>query len=155
MSSRTFLALLIASLIAVPAVAQERPADNSQIAREKLQADKKLAVAQNLTLTEAEAAAFWPVYDSYQRDQSAIWDRLIVVIRDYAAAYQTMSDSTARRLLDATVAIQRDRVALMQSYLPRFRAVLSETKVARYYQIEHKLRTAMDFELATQIPLVK
>jgi hypothetical protein len=154
MSSRTILAMLLASLVAVPALAQEPPADNLQVVREKLQADKKLAVAQGLALTESEATKFWPVYDSYQTDQRAIMDRTIQLIRDYAATFRSMTDSTARRLLDANVTIQRDRVALMESYLPKFRAVLSDTKVARYYQIENKLRAMLDYELAAGIPLV-
>ncbi len=36
-----------------------------QILREKIRADKKLLVAENMQLTEAEAKAFWPVYDQY------------------------------------------------------------------------------------------
>jgi hypothetical protein len=31
-----------------------------QIVREKVRADKKLLVAENMQLTEAEAKAFWP-----------------------------------------------------------------------------------------------
>ena len=155
MSSRTIVALLLASLVATPAVAQERPADNAQLVREKLQADKKLAVAQGLALTQAESTAFWPVYNSYQTDQGRVMDRLLQVIGDYAGTYQTMTDSTARRLLESTIAIYRDRQALMESYLPKFRAVLPERKVARYYQIEQKIRAMLDYELASQIPLIR
>lgn len=155
MSSRTIVALLLTSLVAVPATAQERPADNTQMVRDKLQADKKLAVAQGLALTQPESTAFWPVYDRYQGDQRLIMDRMIQVINDYAATYQSMTDSTARRLLESTIAIYRDRQTLMETYLPRFRAVLPERKVARYYQIEQKLRASLDYELAAGIPLIR
>lgn len=155
MSSRTIVALLLASFVAAPAVAQERPADNSQMVREKLQADKKLAVAQGLVLTQAESTAFWPVYASYQTDQSRVMDRLLQVIGDFAGTYQNMTDSTARRLLESTMAIYRDRQALMESYLPKFRAVLPDRKVARYYQIEQKIRAMLDYELATGVPLIR
>ena len=157
MSSRTLVALLFAALVAVPALAgaQDRPADNAQMVREKLQADKKLAVAQGLALTQAESTAFWPVYNNYQTDQGRVMDRLLGVITDYAGTYQTMTDSTARRLLESTIAVYRDRQALMESYLPKFRAVLPERKVARYYQIEQKIRAMLDYELAAQIPLIR
>ena len=155
MSSRTLVAVLFAAVIAVPAVAQDRPADNAQMVREKLQADKKLAVAQGLALTQAESTAFWPVYNNYQADQGKVLDRLLGVITDYAGTYQTMTDSTARRLLESTIAVYRDRQALMESYLPKFRAALPERKVARYYQIEQKIRAMLDYELASQIPLIK
>ena len=157
MSSRTLATLLFAALVAVPAIAsaQDRPADNWQMVREKLQADKKLAVAQGLALTQAESTAFWPVYNNYQADQIRVMDRLLKVITDYAGTYQNMTDTTARRLLESTIAIYRDRQAQLESYLPKFRAVLPERKVARYYQIEQKIRAMLDFELATQIPLIR
>ena len=158
MSSRTLAAILLAATITVPtapAVAQDRPSDNGQMVRDKLQADKKLAVAQGLALTQAESTAFWPVYNNYQTDQGRVLDRLLGVITDYAGTYQSMTDSTARRLLESTIAIYRDRQALMESYLPKFRAVLPERKVARYYQIEQKIRAMLDYELAAQIPLIR
>ncbi len=35
---------------------------------QKLKADKKLLVASNMELTDAESKAFWPLYDAYQKD---------------------------------------------------------------------------------------
>lgn len=52
------VAIVAAGLIAlgaVSAVAQDKPADNMQIVREKVRADKKLLVAANMELTETEA----------------------------------------------------------------------------------------------------
>ena len=60
--------VVLASLVAVPAFAQDKPADTMQIVREKVRADKKLLVAQNMGLTEAEAKDFWPVYEGYQQE---------------------------------------------------------------------------------------
>ena len=155
MSSRTLIVALFSALVAVPVIAQDRPSDNGQMVRDKLQADKKLAVAQALVLTQAESTAFWPVYNNYQTDQGKVLDRLLQVIGDYAGAYQNMTDTTARRLLESTIAIYRDRQALMESYLPKFRAVLPERKVARYYQIEQKIRAMLDYQLASEVPLLK
>jgi len=45
-----------------PAWAQDRPANNMDILREKVQADKKLLVATNLGLTGPEGKLFWPIY---------------------------------------------------------------------------------------------
>ena len=48
-----------------------------EILRQKIKADKKLVVAQNLQLTDAEGTAFWPVYDAYQKDLQQINQRLV------------------------------------------------------------------------------
>jgi hypothetical protein len=39
-------------------LAQDKPADNMQILRDKIKADKKLVVATNMELTESEAKGF-------------------------------------------------------------------------------------------------
>jgi hypothetical protein len=44
---------------------------------------------------------------------------------------------------------------LRQSYLPKFRKVLSEKKVARYYQLENKVEAVIEYDIAKQIPLMK
>jgi hypothetical protein len=52
------LALFAALLWAFPAQSQDKPANNMEILRDKLKADKKLLVATNMELTEAEAKNF-------------------------------------------------------------------------------------------------
>ncbi len=154
---KPFAVILIAlcTALATPLLAQDKPADNNQLVLEKVKADKKLLVAENMQLTESEAKAFWPVYESYQRDLGNINDRLIKLVDNYAASYQTMTDAAANKLVDEAVAIESDRTKLAQSYLPKFKKVLPPTKVARYYQIENKVRAVVNYELAAGIPLVK
>lgn len=155
MKSLAVILIALCAALATPLLAQDKPADNNQLVLEKVKADKKLLVAENMQLTESEAKAFWPVYESYQRDLGKINDRLIKLIDDYAASYQTMTDAAANKLVDEAVAIEADRTKLAQSYLPKFKKVLPPTKVARYYQIENKVRAVVNYELAAGIPLVK
>jgi hypothetical protein len=149
--------VLAAALLVVSAsaTAQEQQADTMQMVRDKIRADKKLLIAENLPLTAAEAKAFWPVYDHYQRELSALNDRMIKLIREYANNYQAMSDQTAKKLMDEYLAIDAARLKMRQAYVPRFRKVLREKQVARYYQLENKAQAAVNYELAAEIPLVK
>ena len=139
----------------VPAISQEKPADNMQIVLEKIRADKKLLVAESMQLTEAEAKAFWPVYDQYQDELFLLRMRTAKLIKDYADASEKMSNDTARKLLDELMIIEALGPKLRQTYLPKFRKVLPETKVVRYYQIENKINAALMYELAANIPLLK
>lgn len=150
------IALAVAlAAVAVPAVAQDQRADTMQMVRDKIRADKKLLIAENLPLTESEAKAFWPVYEAYEKELSKLNDRMIKLIKEYANNYQTMSDQTAKRLMDEYLAIDAARLKIRQGYVPRFRKVLREKQVARYYQIENKVQAAVSYELAAEIPLVK
>ena len=60
---RSLIALgsALACLAGAVTLAQDKPADNMEVLREKLRADKKVVVAEVLTLTEGEAKVFWPV----------------------------------------------------------------------------------------------
>ena len=151
------LAGLIAALAAAPVAAQDGASDeaNNQIVREKLRADKKLLLAENMQLTDAEAAKFWPVYDAYQAEQAKLADRTAAVIKEYAANYKTMTDPVADKLLTEMINIEKDRVKQLETYRPKFAAALPATKLARYYQLEQKIRSVINFELAEKIPLIK
>jgi len=134
--------------------AQEKPSDNMQIVLEKIRADKKLLVAENMQLTEAEAKAFWPVYDQYQDELFLLRSRTAKLIKDYAEA-EKMTNDVAKKLLDELMIIEALGPKLRQTYLPKFRKVLPEVKVVRYYQIENKINAALMYELAANIPLMK
>jgi hypothetical protein len=146
---------LLACLVGGAAAAQDRPADTMDLLREKARADKRLVVASVLELTESEARAFWPVYNAYQSDMVAHHDRLVTLIDTYGKAYDAMTDETATALLKQYLALEKDHVALLTAYLPRFQKVLPAMKVARLYQIENKMRALVNYELARHIPFVK
>jgi hypothetical protein len=151
-------AALAAMLLGPAAMAQDQTADNTAIVKEKVRADKKLLVAANMTLTEQEAAAFWPVYEAYQKDLDGMNGRIKDVVKRYADAFNqgsgTISDDVAKKLLDDALAIEAAEVDLRKSYVPKFSKVLPAGKVARYYQIESKIRTAVKADLASGIPLI-
>ncbi len=153
-----YAAVAAAAVLASPAViAQDKPADNMAIVMEKVRADKKLLVAANMNLTEQEATGFWPVYESYQKDLGALNDRTRKAIGSYADAYNqgTVADETAKKLLNEVLAIDGAEVDMRKSYVPKFEKVLPAAKVARYYQVENKIRAAIKYELAEGIPLVQ
>jgi hypothetical protein len=137
------------------ASAQDKPADNMEIVLEKIRADKKLFIAENMELTEAEAKGFWPVYERYQDELFLLRVRVEELIKDYAEAYENMTNDRARDLLDENMAIETLALKLRQAYLPKFREVLPEVKVVRYYQIEDKINAVLIYELARNIPLMK
>jgi hypothetical protein len=146
---------LMAFAVAFPTPAWTQ--DDMQILRDKIKADKKLVVASNMQLTESEAKAFWPVYEQYQKDLLAINQRIAKLIEDYAADYRgnTLTDEKAMKLVNEYVAIEKAEAGLKESYVPKLSKVLPAKKVARYIQIENKIRALVKYELAGGIPLVQ
>ncbi|MDR4506618.1 MAG: hypothetical protein MRJ65_00030 [Candidatus Brocadiaceae bacterium] len=58
-------------------------------------------------------------------------------------------------LLDEHITIEKLTLSRSQVYLPKFRNVLPDSKVVRYYQIENKIQIALLYEIASHIPLMK
>ena len=154
-----FVIALVAGLVALaaPGWTQNKPTTNMQILREKIKADKKLLVAVNMELTKSEAEGFWPIYESYQKDLGKINQRLLMLLKSYAADFRkkTLTDPKAQRLIDDFLAIQKDEVKLMSSYVPKLNKVLTTIKVARYIQLENKIRAVVKFDLARGVPLMQ
>ena len=138
-------------------VAQEKPADNMQILRDKIQADKKLLVAANMELTESEAQGFWPLYDRYQKDLQKINQRLANLLESYAADFRgkSLTDEKAKQLIAEAVAIEQAEAQLKSIYAPQLSKVLPVRKVARYLQIENKIRAVVKYDIASGVPLVQ
>jgi hypothetical protein len=147
-------------LCAVPAFAETASSadTNMQILVQKLKADKKLLVAGNLELTDAESKGFWPLYDMYQKDLQQVNERLGKTISEYAEAYNqgkgTIANDTAKKLLNDVIVVEEKEVVLKREYADKIGKVLPAAKTARYIQIENKIRAIIKFELAQQIPLV-
>jgi hypothetical protein len=148
-------------IVAAPAAAQSQPpgasSTNMEILAQKLKADKKLLVAQTVGLTDAEGKAFWPVYDAYQADLQKINQRLKVTIEGYAKDYNAgaLTDAKATALTNEAIAIDEALVALKKSCVAKLAGVIPAVKIARYIQIENKIRAEINYELAGEIPFVR
>jgi hypothetical protein len=129
---------------------------NMEILLQKVKADKKLLVANNMALTDEEGKQFWPLYDEYQKELEHINQRLGKTIQDYAEAYNKgpLSDDQAKNLMDQALAIEEKEAALKRTYAEKIGKVLPAAKTARYIQIETKIRSLLRAELAQDIPLV-
>ncbi len=148
-----WIALALATLAQA---AQDKPADNMDILRDKIKADKKLLVAENVGLTEAESKVFWPVYEEYQKELAGLNQRLGKTIQSYANEYNanTMTDAKAKSLMTEALSIEDAETALKKTYFEKLAGVIPATKAARYLQIENKIRALIRFDLAANIPLV-
>ena len=137
--------------------AQDKPADNMEILRAKIKADKKLVVAANMELTESEAKDFWPIYEQYQKELQKINQRIGKVLESYAddIRKKSLSDDKAKKLIDEAVAIEQAEAGLKSAFAPKLSKALPVKKVARYLQIENKIRAVVRYDLAQGVPLVR
>ena len=148
-------AVLTLALSGTPVRAGEASKATLDILVDTIRANRKALVAANLTLTDEEAAKFWPLYDRYQGELNAVQDRAVKVIQDYTASFHDLSNDKAMKLADDWLSAEGDRVKVRRTYLEEFAKVLPGRKVVRFYQIENKMDAVLRYDLAAQIPVVE
>ena len=148
-----WLAFALAATL-TPAFAQTA-ADPMQQVRDSARKDKRAFIEQQLKLDETQAKDFWPLYERYQKELLAINRRSTVAVVEYVNVQDRLTDGAAEQLLREFTAIDADRAKLNQTYLKRFLKVLPGKQVARYYQLESKIRADQDYDTASQIALIK
>ena len=156
MKALTRFVVVVAVLFAGSAMAQTANDTNMEILKQKIKADKKLLVANNMDLNETEGRQFWPLYDSYQKELEQLNQKLGKTITEYAEAFNkgSVPNDTAKKLMSEVLNVEEQEVKLKRSYAEKVGKVLPATKAARYIQIENKIRAIVKVELAQAIPLV-
>src|SRR5258705_12074941 len=127
--------------------------DFIELLRKDVRSQKKQIIAENMGLSDAEAAKFWPVYDRYAAELSRIYDTKIALLKDYDENYRTMTGEQAENYIRKRAEVEQSIMQLRLKYVPAFRKVLSGRETALFYQLDWRLGLAIDVELA-QVPLI-
>ncbi|HEY7352793.1 MAG TPA: hypothetical protein VH596_08500 [Terriglobales bacterium] len=125
-----------------------------QLLREDIRSQKKQIVAANMTLTDAEAVKFWPVYDQYTAQMQKVNDKRLTIIKDYAAGYPNFTDAQAQNLVNRWLAADEEAMQMRMQFMPTVEKVLPGKKAALFFQIERRLDILMNVQLSSEVPLV-
>jgi hypothetical protein len=140
-----------------------QPADTSVLedqlfaeARALLQQGRREIIADELRPSDAEAAAFWPVYEAYHGEIMAVRDRYADTIATYLRRYRSgdVSEEYADDLLDEGLQFKSELLKIQKRYVRKFKRALPIRKVVRFYQLENKMDAEIDAQLAIAIPLM-
>jgi hypothetical protein len=123
--------------------------------RKDLRSAKKQLVAANMTLTDAEAIKFWTVYDQYTAELMKLYDARLVLIKEYAANQEKLTDDQAKSLNKRSIDNDESFTRLRQKYVPLISKVLPGKKAALFFQIDKRISLLMDLQVASEVPLVE
>jgi hypothetical protein len=126
-----------------------------QLLRKDLRSQRKQLVAANVTLTDTEAQKFWPIYDQYTTELAKITDTKISLIKEYAANYAALTDAQAQSIMERWTAADDAVVQLRIKYISILQKVLPGKKAALFFQLDRRIGTLIDLQLASEIPLVE
>ena len=110
----------------------------------------------NLTLTDAEATKFWPVYDQYTAELVKINDAKYAAIKEYATNYDTLTDDEGFGADPAdSEGVDQSVAQLRQKYVPIFNKVVPGKKTALFFQLDRRLVLLIDLQIMAAIPMVQ
>jgi hypothetical protein len=126
--------LLIPSLLmqVLPLSAQTRPAEK----QDNLQQQKVNFFNENLQLTAAESARFWPVYNDYQNRRDKITRDRNTLLKYYESNKSNLSETESAALIEKYLAFQQEETLLLVNYTRKFQEFLPDAKVMRIYIVE-------------------
>lgn len=154
MKTKTTLFAIGLFLMISPVFAQTID-DYLEVARDVLNTEKKAVVAEAMTLSEAESAPFWEMYNEYNAELYQVHTERVNIIKDFAANYESMSNEKADELWTNSMSYQSELLKLNKKYYKKFKKILPAGKAALYFQVENKIATLINAELALEIPLVE
>ena len=127
----------------------------TELLRSDLRTQKVAVVTELMQLTDAEDAAFWPIYREYELELSRLNDERLALIEKYAEEYANLKDSTANDVVLKALELEARRTALKQKYYSRLKTALSPRAAAKALQIEHQIQLLVDLQVAASLPVIQ
>jgi hypothetical protein len=156
MFSKRFMTILVLGLVAVMAVtvqAQENNDKYIELVRQDLQAGKTAYMTEGMQLTSEQGDVFWPIYRDYLTKLSAIGDKQIALIKDYAENWDNMTQDKAAEIMKQSFKIRKDQMSLLEKTAKTVAKDLDPIMAGRFVQVERALNLIIDVQLMAEIPL--
>ena len=126
-----------------------------ELLRDDIRTQRAAIVSAMMQLTPEQAEAFWPVYEAYSKELSALGDQRLALIKHYAEEYSTLTDDQADSLVTRGLGIEAARTNLKRKYFERISEALSPKIAARYIQIDNQLLMILNLQIASNLPLAQ
>lgn len=150
------LGILAAAVFASAGLAQTTPTrDDIELTRVAIQAKRQELVTNAIYLTDAEGQKFWPLYRDWRAKMAGLGDRKVNIVQRVSEGFDDLSGEEAKQMVDEWLRLETEELKLKKNYLKRFRKILPEKKVARFFQLENKMDAILYYDLVERVPLVE
>jgi len=160
-----FLAALALSVTCIAWAADPNPASNTASApsqeevvaqfKKDLMADRAQVMAKGLKLDAQQAAKFWPLFETFQKEQAAIVDAQTKSLKDYADHFQTLTDADATAYINSLLDRDQKMHDLRVKWLQKFTAAVGPKSAASAIPLDRRLGNITQVQLSSQIPLIR
>jgi len=126
-----------------------------EVTRSVFNVEKKALIAEIMTLSDAEAELFWPLYNEYEEKLYVINTRYFNTVQEFSDNFENMTDETAIDIMNKAIKIDQDILKLEKQYLKKFSKIITPQKTLRFYQAQNKLSVMVDYQLLDMVPLLE
>ena len=127
----------------------------AELIRSDVSAQKIAILTEVMGFTEAEDAAFWPIYREYDLEMAKLGDERVAMIAEYAKNYDQMSDDAADKLATKALDLESRRQALKGKVYERVKQATSAHTAAKFLQVEHQIQLLIDLQISAALPIIK
>ena len=149
------LILVLAIVFSGVVAKAQSDADIWELVKTDLKVEYKTILVENMVFTDAEAEAFWPIFNDYMTKKSANLDQNMAILKDYAEHYDDLTDEKIEGLVKQTQSQRSTRLKNRNAYYKSLKKALGVRKAAKLFQIDGQINTLFDFQLASQIPIIE
>jgi hypothetical protein len=127
----------------------------AELLRSDVRTLKVAIITEVMGFTEAEDAAFWPIYREYDAEMAKLGDERVALIGEYASNYSKMTDAIADKLASRALDLEARRHAVKARCYERVKAALSPQTALRFLQVEHQLLLLIDLQISASLPVAE
>jgi hypothetical protein len=106
-----------------------------------------------MQFTEAEDAAFWPIYREYELELTRINDERLGAFQTYSKTYTNLTAATANELMVKVLDLESRRTELKQKFYGKLKSAVSPLTAAKALQIENQIALLIDLQIAAALPV--
>lgn len=146
-------ALLIFTMAAIwsPQLSAQKVDDSLRYAESVWSMEKKAIILEQMNLSEAEKAAFWPVYESYANAIQYLdmeYIRLLAFVQEEKDLSEKKSAALTEQLLLNELLLAKTR----KQYYRKFRKALSAAQASRFMQLDNDFRSMIRLQVQKDAP---
>lgn len=108
--------------------------------REKIKSLKVAYITEQLTLSEAEAQKFWPIYNTYETKKDA---QRKESYQKYRQITEDLKETEAKKLLNDLLELENQRQKLRRTYIENLMKVLPAKKIIQLKTAEEAFNRKM------------
>lgn len=146
---KKFSLFLLPMFVISQSLIAQKVSDSLRYAESIWSMEKRALILEKMDLTEAEKAAFWPVYESYS---SAIQYLEMEYIRLLNIDEAHLSEKKAKAVTESLLMNEVLLAKTRKQYFRKFRKALSASQASAFMQIDNNFRTMLRLQMQKQPP---